>query len=335
MGPQEPLGSGRLIRDRMALALAGQPMRFLLSYFFYKRVDLNEMVPGLILNGRRPEVFGDSGAFSAHTQGAPIDIDDYINWIRRHERVLTVYANLDVIGDHSASARNLEYMEQAGLRPLPVFHLGQPWQELHALAERYDYICIGGRVMSNNNRGLMAHLTRAFQIAGEHGGLRYHGFAMTSHEIVRAFPWYSVDSSSWVSGAKYGSVLVWDPISKRMWQTRYDNPKRWAKVRHLVRLAGFDPDEFTEPLARGERPHRALALGLSGMSWLLYSAWLAERHNTDTFRIYLAEFMPRLDQLKAAREAVRLYLAGDKGSVEIGAAALIAAMRRITPQEPL
>ena len=46
--------------------------------------------------------FLDSGAFSAFTQGAEIDIQEYIEFIKEHKDYLEAYANLDVIGDAEA-----------------------------------------------------------------------------------------------------------------------------------------------------------------------------------------------------------------------------------------
>ena len=74
---------------------------------------------------KRVELFLDSGAFSAWSQGKEINIEDYIQFIKEHKDVIDVYANLDVIGDAEATWRNQLRMEKAGLNPLPVFHYGE------------------------------------------------------------------------------------------------------------------------------------------------------------------------------------------------------------------
>ena len=71
------------------------------------------------------DLFLDSGAFSAMTQGVKIDIYEYIDFIKEHEDVLEVYANLDVIGSAEGTWKNQMIMEEAGLKPLPVFHYGE------------------------------------------------------------------------------------------------------------------------------------------------------------------------------------------------------------------
>ena len=42
-------------------------------------------------------LFLDSGAYSAWTQGVEINIRDYIDFIKQHQDIIDIYANLDVI----------------------------------------------------------------------------------------------------------------------------------------------------------------------------------------------------------------------------------------------
>ena len=50
------------------------------------------------MKNNKVELFLDSGAFSAFTQKVTIDIQEYIAFIKEHEDIIDVYANLDVIG---------------------------------------------------------------------------------------------------------------------------------------------------------------------------------------------------------------------------------------------
>jgi hypothetical protein len=38
--------------------------------------------------------------------------------------------------------------------------------------------------------------------------LKVHGFGLTSIRVMTQFPWYSVDSTSWVMFGRYGAILV-------------------------------------------------------------------------------------------------------------------------------
>jgi hypothetical protein len=54
-------------------------------------------------------------------------------------------------------------------------------------------------------------LETAWDIATDEEGKPYtkvHGFGMTTFSLMRAFPWYSVDSSSWLQIAAFGNALI-------------------------------------------------------------------------------------------------------------------------------
>ena len=50
--------------------------------------------------------------------------DEYIKFVKKYGKYLTAYINLDVISNPEMSYDSLEYMEQKGCTPLPVFHIG-------------------------------------------------------------------------------------------------------------------------------------------------------------------------------------------------------------------
>src|SRR5690606_34552783 len=114
----------------------------LISYFYIDKKNFME-------KDMFENIFVDSGAFSAYTREAVIDIDDYIAFIKHYRKDITVYANLDAIGDAKASLYNYEYMCNAGLHPLPVFHQGEDFSYLRKYLEETEYIALGGMVGSN------------------------------------------------------------------------------------------------------------------------------------------------------------------------------------------
>lgn len=114
------------------------------SYLLFQNKDYVDFHQKRRLLNKR--LFVDSGAFSAFTCGVIIDIDDYIDFLKRNEKYIATYATLDVIGDYKGTARNTEYMESKGLHPLPTFHAGSPYEELERLVDKYEggYIALGG-----------------------------------------------------------------------------------------------------------------------------------------------------------------------------------------------
>ena len=165
------------------------------------------------------ELFLDSGAFSAWTQKIEINIEDYINFIQEHENVIDVYANLDVIGvggkqpnelTAKKTLENQKIMEEKGLSPLPCFHFGEPFKYLVYYVQNYDYVALG--VAGNIGKKLVPWLNNCFSkyICNERGlpKIKVHGFAVTSLSLMLRYPWYSVDSTSWVVTGRMGSIFI-------------------------------------------------------------------------------------------------------------------------------
>jgi len=161
---------------------------------------------------KRVELFLDSGAFSAWSQGKEINIDEYIQFIKDHKDVIDVYANLDVIGDPIATWNNQTYMEKAGLHPLPVYHYGEDIKWLKQLLKgNYDYISLGGMVpiSTPNLIHWLDHLFKNY-LCDDKGMpiVKVHGFGLTSLQLMLRYPWWSVDSTSWVVTGRMGSIYI-------------------------------------------------------------------------------------------------------------------------------
>ena len=170
-------------------------------------------------NDFRVSLFLDSGAFSAWTQGVEIKVEDYIDFIKEHQDIIEIYANLDVIGlggkqpnrlTAEMTLKNQKIMEKAGLNPIPAFHFGEPLEFLEHYVKNYDYLALG--VAGNYGLKLIPWLDECFEkyICGSDGmpKIKVHGFAVTSLPIMLRYPWYSVDSTSWVATGRMGSVYV-------------------------------------------------------------------------------------------------------------------------------
>lgn len=154
-------------------------------------------------------IFLDSGAFSCKRKGMIIDINEYIRFIKKHEDKLTVYANLDVIGDWKATWQNQEIMENAGLHPLPVHHMEDPIECLHRCM-KYDHMALGG-MAGGSPRQRETYFNKVWDIICDKDGfpkVKVHGFGMAAPYFVYKYPWWSVDSQSWAAFGRFGMVLT-------------------------------------------------------------------------------------------------------------------------------
>lgn len=154
------------------------------------------------------ELMMDSGAFSAWKQNISIDIDEYCNYLRQHS--IHNYIVLDVIGDPIKSKDNLAYMVGNGFKPIPVYHYGSDIQYLKNLIDSgYNYICLGGTV----GLGFPKRCEFFKKVFDFNSEVMYHGLGVSDFRLLKIFPFYSVDSTTWLIAGKCG--LEFDSNGKR------------------------------------------------------------------------------------------------------------------------
>lgn len=297
-------------------------LRILLSYWYYKDTDLDALFAKYFTQPY-PDVFADSGGFSADTQGAKIDLSDYAAWIKRWAHLFTTYANLDVIGNAQATTENQSRLEDAGLAPLPVFHAGSDFAELEQLIEKYPYIALGGLVPhAMRPDKTMPWLVKAFKLA--QGRSVYHGFGVTSWLLLSSLPWYSVDSSSWGQGFRYGQVPVFDEKRGKFVKAGLGKPDEWRKIALLVRSLGFDPGDFADR----SRNDRAKICAISALSYMKAEQWLRRKWGEiyipgredapAGLRAHLADANPARYGEAVEGAGVRLHLSDTSNGINYG-----------------
>lgn len=246
-------------------------MKILLSYYYFRTTDLDQVLSTF---QEKPQVFADSGAYSAMTRGETIDVKDFANWLKKWKHHFTVYSNLDKIGSAEGTRDNQKYLEDAGLNPLPVFHTGEAWSDLEYYVEKYPYIALGGMVpyQKEAKKKLMPWLVQCFKIAGDRSV--FHGFGCTSWEVLKSFKWYSVDSSSWGQGFRFGKVPLFDPARGTFQDIWLGDRLMASKYAKDFRALGFDPLDFADRT----RNSREKICAISGMSFIRSEGWLHKRH---------------------------------------------------------
>lgn len=183
---------------------------------------------------RPREIILDSGAFTAWSAGKQVKVRDYADWVigfnQRHggklERVRVI--NLDRIpgvkgrtatADEIAAAaiesqQNADYLYSRGLSPIEVFHQDEPFDLLPELVTRSHrqqdprpIIALSPRNdVSTKERGkwLDRTLKYCLQTFGKDNLPAAHGLAVTTPKLCNAYPFYSVDSSTWTQCLRFG-----------------------------------------------------------------------------------------------------------------------------------
>ncbi len=214
----------------------------------------------------KQRIFLDSGAFSAFSKGAVINLPGYVEFIKRNLHIIdNVDGNLlasvlDGIGDPMLTYQNQMTMEAHGVRPLPCFHYGEDERYLDYYTANYTYITLGGMVPISTPQ-LYYWLDRIWDRHLTDGAgrpkTRVHGFGLTTLDLMTRYPWYSVDSSSWQQSGTFGSIIDPDggtitlsndsPALKEAGKHYATLPPiQQAEWRRIIESRGFDVDRLRE-----------------------------------------------------------------------------------------
>lgn len=172
----------------------------------------------------------DSGAFSAWTKGKAIDLEAYVDFIIKHGDVINVAANLDVIPgqkgrqiteeenrlapeqgwDNYQKIQRLLIKKQRGdliTRVMPIHHQGE---SLDILKRMLDEGCTYIGISPSNDattRQRQKYLDIVFgHLESQSKRILTHGYAVTSEVLMQSYPWFTVDSITWIYVAGFGVI---------------------------------------------------------------------------------------------------------------------------------
>jgi hypothetical protein len=158
------------------------------------------------------DILMDSGAFSAMTKGEVIELDEYIEYIKKCGDNISAHISLDVIGDGDKTYDNWQYMRSKGLDPIPTYHLGTDPKYLQRYLKETDYIGLGGVAGVTTSRTVRETFNALWNnYLTDKKGLplcKIHGMGITDVRIVAGYPWYSIDSSTWLMTSRRGIIIV-------------------------------------------------------------------------------------------------------------------------------
>lgn len=184
----------------------------LLSYY-YNVTKSNE--PDEVLLSCKPRKQGvllDSGAYSAFNIGAKIDVQRFGAFCVKYAGMFDLIASLDVIGDATASDKNYQILHDVGAtKVFPTFHYGEPFSFLEKMKKASKVIGIGGVAQLGGGRKLITFMDECWRRLSDAKGKPthdVHGFAVGSGYLIQRYPWYSVDTASWVVAPVWGHTPV-------------------------------------------------------------------------------------------------------------------------------
>ncbi len=197
----------------------------------------------------------DSGAYSIDSgavSGDNLTIDAYAEYVKKEGDRYTIRFTFDKLMDGAQSYKNWVWLRKQGLDVLPVYHPGTPEKYLKRYLRQTDYISLGS--VANMHRG---ELMKVLRIIWQDHLLdkkdnpicKVHGLGITSYNVMAAFPWYSVDSTSANIRAAYGTMLL---------PQRLDTDGKEGVV-HLAVLLDVVKNLPVDQAARAVQPDRSRA----------------------------------------------------------------------------
>lgn len=207
----------------------------LLSYWYIKQDGIDthfafnwlKQKHNYVMKEKKIELLMDSGAFSAWNKGIRIDFDEYINFCLENESYCDFIVNLDVIPgspfkkstkeDVENSVKegwnNYKKMLEAGIpkeKLIHVFHQGEDFKWLQKMVKQIPYIGVSP-ANDKTTQQKIVWLDQCMPYVTDDKGMpivKFHGFGVTSLPIMLRYPWYSVDSTSWVVTGRMGSIYI-------------------------------------------------------------------------------------------------------------------------------
>lgn len=179
-------------------------------------------------------------------------IKEYLNWARKHTDMIFAMANLDLdflVGSETVIEWNKKYFEpfmlETGIPVCFVYHETPEAMTWEAFCKRYPYVGISYATSDFD----LATGKRLLQVAEKYDTL-VHGMGMTKTSILPQLPFYTVDSTSWKSGFRYGQLAIWNGKKVQMFKKEDWESKALKYTRSYNIVPPLDEEkmyEFDEP----------------------------------------------------------------------------------------
>ena len=153
----------------------------------------------------------DSGAFTfMNNYKGTVDwkeyIDNYANFIIQNNIKYFFELDIDTVVGYDKVKEYTKYLEtKVGRKCIPVWHKSRGLDEWKRITKEYDYVAIGGIVVREIKPKDYNIFIPLLKIAKENN-CKVHGLGFTNLKLLYKYPFYSVDSTSWKSGGRFGSI---------------------------------------------------------------------------------------------------------------------------------
>ena len=215
----------------------------------------------------------DSGAYSAWTKKTPINLKEYCQFALDNLSVFDYIVNLDMIpGEYGRQGTDKERETSAALgyqnywymigqgvpkhKLIHVFHQDENFFWLNRMVQEMEYIGLSPANDRNTQQkrdwldNCMHHVCKS----DGYPKIKFHAFGVTSIQLLRKYPWFSADSSSWMAFSKFGAILVPKSFGRERDYSRnpytiflsLKSPKTKMEGRHFFSLSKIEQERVVQ-----------------------------------------------------------------------------------------
>ena len=248
-----------------------KPPHVLESYYYLRKASptVENTIMSYVKSDQCKTFVLDSGAFTYMAQvkngSQVVDVDfdkfveEYAAFINKWDVQHFFELDVDVVIGLKAVERLRTKLERLTKKKcIPVFHKSRGLDYLYKMCKEYDFIALGGLAIKDFSVEEKKKLDAFINIAHEHN-TKIHGLGFTNVTQLKRYNFDSVDSTSWLSGSRFGTVYIWDSIQEKF--KKYSKPKNKKTVDGFYRIA--DERNGKEWVRFGrylERKHRRAVL---------------------------------------------------------------------------
>lgn len=179
----------------------------------------------------------DCGAFTVHKKGKVIKMEEYYDFLYSLDFEIIDYFALDSIGDPIQTFKNFIKMKEDGFDPLPIFTRGDTLEQLEEYFKYSDIVALGGLwAGGENDPGYVKWIT-------EEGfrGRKIHWLGFAMQNLMYHYKPYSVDTSNWKTGLRYGNIKIYDGVNLKSFSKADFKKSKIPPCADKIIQMGFDP----------------------------------------------------------------------------------------------